>query len=294
MLSFISFLFCFIKLSAQQPTSNVAFQVISLAAFTTTSLSLLERWAGDVLNAKRGRRGNQTPAPTKTKLSLFTGYWALMRRGEGEHQPSPSTRSSHQRGQIRVVKAQKSAALCAQVSATLPSPGIFCRHFNQKLLALSLLPVSIARHGKNKYGVDKFKKKTTQKKTFVILIGRQSPRALHRGTIVPPCIPPTLARSGRAWPISLPALCCRSSWHLMRNHAKRLKAGPTIHSWSLTGVGRLVFYSTDGKNRTGPGLKTSPKARRISVPRLSHFSCPVTLRKRLRSASWSEILHQLS
>lgn len=159
MRSFTSFLFCFIKLSARQPTSNVAFQVISLAAFTTTSLSLLERWAGDVLNAKRERRGNQTPAPTKTKPSLFTGYWALMGRGEGKHQPSPSARSSHQSGQIRAIKAQKSATLCAWVSATLPGLGTFCRHFNRKLLVLLLLPVPIARHGKNKYGVDQKKKK---------------------------------------------------------------------------------------------------------------------------------------
>lgn len=119
-----------------------------------------------------------------------------MGRGEGEHQPSPSARSSHQSGQIRAIKAQKSATLCAWVSATLPGPGTFCRHFNRKLLVLSLLPVPIARHGKNKYGVDqKKKKKKTQ--TFVILIGRQSHRALHRGTIVPLSIPPMLARSGQ-------------------------------------------------------------------------------------------------
>lgn len=59
---------------------RVAFQVISLAAFTNTTLSLPERWTGDMLNTKRERQGNQTPAPTKTKPFLFTGCWALMRR----------------------------------------------------------------------------------------------------------------------------------------------------------------------------------------------------------------------
>lgn len=51
--------------------------------------------------------------------------------------------------------------------------------------------------GMERTSAEWIKKKKKKTQTFVILIGRQSHRALHRGTIVPLSIPPTLARSGQ-------------------------------------------------------------------------------------------------
>lgn len=46
--------------------------------------------------------------------------------------------------------------------------------------------------------------------------------------------------------------------------------------WGFRWLGctwRMMFYSIEGKKGQGQTVKTSPKARRISVPQLYHLSC---------------------